>query len=274
MLLPKYRTKPDGTRLSLHEMCRHNHTLCGDTRQRLYVKFTGKGWLYHCHNCGDACSGFQRMKNDKGASPNNVLLLADHRKKQGPEATRELALTYSRTLPRDAKRWVAQYGILDTEMQKYKIGYHEKSNRVILPVFASSGAMTRVGYRKVTKGRKNRYIEKVALNRSITTHFKIRDPLRVAKGLVLVEDMLSAIKVGREYDVLCLHGSFVSKYLHPYLDLYDILYIWLDEDKYSTGVKQAKELSSLGHMVRVIKTKEDPKCHSQNDIRKIIEKSS
>lgn len=96
------------------------------------------------------------------------------------------------------------------------------------------------------------------------------------KEIVLVEDVFSAVRVGRVTSAVSLFGSVTPK---PWMMLLTKLtknvIIWLDEDKYTEAIKQARQLRLLGLNVSVVKTPLDPKEYSEKDITTILcEKSS
>ena len=78
--------------------------------------------------------------------------------------------------------------------------------------------------------------------------------------LVIVEDIISAIKVGRYIQTFPLFGSSIKKEIIPQIvDLNQHIFLWLDADKYKEALKLAKMLRSRGKHTGVIYTKEDPK---------------
>lgn len=91
--------------------------------------------------------------------------------------------------------------------------------------------------------------------------------------LVIVEDPVSAIKIARISDSMPLLGSNlpVSK-LNALKGLYSSLILWLDHDKGINAYKIAEKARLIGFNIRVILTKEDPKCYSTQEIKKLLDK--
>jgi hypothetical protein len=93
-----------------------------------------------------------------------------------------------------------------------------------------------------------------------------------SNNLVIVEDILSAIKVGRYCNSLALLGSYVPDDLITKLQKYEKIFIWLDYDKLSSSYKYAKRIKALtGLPVKVIITKEDPKYINDTAIKQHLE---
>lgn len=91
-------------------------------------------------------------------------------------------------------------------------------------------------------------------------------------SLVLVEDIISAMKVGHITPTLCLFGSNISLKRLATLKLlgYNEVIIWLDWDKKEYAIKAAQLAQSIGLQARVIHTKLDPKEYSYLEIERIL----
>jgi len=89
--------------------------------------------------------------------------------------------------------------------------------------------------------------------------------------LVIVEDPVSAIKIARISDSMPLLGSNlpISK-LNTLKRRYKRLIIWLDHDKGENAYKIAQKARLIGFEVRVILTKEDPKCYTTQEIKNFL----
>lgn len=94
-------------------------------------------------------------------------------------------------------------------------------------------------------------------------------------SLVLVEDIISAVKVGHITPTLCLFGSNISLKRLATLKLlgYNEVIIWLDWDKKEYAIKAAQLAQSIGLQTRVIHTKLDPKDYDYANIREILTRS-
>lgn len=85
--------------------------------------------------------------------------------------------------------------------------------------------------------------------------------------IVLVEDIFSAIRVGRVTAAVPLFGSVIPKpWMMLLAKLTSKVTVWLDSDKYQEAIKQARALRLLGPDVTVLNSPKDPKEYSTQDI--------
>jgi hypothetical protein len=93
--------------------------------------------------------------------------------------------------------------------------------------------------------------------------------------VVLCEDIVSSIKVSRQIPTIAIHGSKIPTDWWPYLQgITSCLVFWLDYDKYGEAVKQASQARLRGFTSHVIRTKEDPKELSDEQITKVLDSLS
>ena len=113
--------------------------------------------------------------------------------------------------------------------------------------------------------------------------------MRITNTVVLVEDYLSAIRVGQHYDTYCLWGTKCSyEFLKELFDSYETVLVWLDNDETKEinsgqeaskkickmvnsilSYKNRKRLVPLWQVVNVV-TDMDPKCYSDSEIKNIL----
>lgn len=89
------------------------------------------------------------------------------------------------------------------------------------------------------------------------------------RACCLVEDSLSAIKVSRVIDSIPLFGSSINNdKLVRILKGYDRVYVWLDENKFTTAQSIAVRCQLLGVDAKVIYSQLDPKyCNAEEFIK-------
>lgn len=89
--------------------------------------------------------------------------------------------------------------------------------------------------------------------------------------LVFVEDIVSAVKVGRQFTAVPMLGSMPSQDAASHLETYKNVFIWNDMDKAKDAVKTARNLSErLNKRVRCIISPKDPKEYSDSEISNYI----
>ncbi len=163
---------------------------------------------------------------------------------------------------KDNYNWLKKYFLSDEEIRKYFF-YAPISQR---HVFAHG------------EGTEDEYYEA----RTVVGHIRPKtlsygDKPTIFLGepdatLVVVEDIVSAIRVGRQYGSLPLFGSFLSVGQMGAIKRagYQKCVIWLDCDKYNFGMEYAKQMGMLMPTV-AIQTLLDPKCLPDMAITHTIE---
>ena len=98
------------------------------------------------------------------------------------------------------------------------------------------------------------------------------DKLQLRNSLVIVEDSLSSIKVGRHCCSIPLFGSSIgnSKLAAICKNGYESIYVWLDSDKLRAAHSIAERLAMLGIKSSVVLTDDDPKYISDKEIECLI----
>lgn len=91
--------------------------------------------------------------------------------------------------------------------------------------------------------------------------------------VVLVEDIVSAIKVSRVYGAMPLFGCYISPTqiakLNTLPEIKKII-IWLDEDKWGSSMYASRNVNYIRPTIAMF-TENDPKTYSEYDIRTLIE---
>lgn len=207
----------------------------------------------------------------------------------------KLPLDLTAEMPGYAAAWLLRAGIPLRIAEHYGIRYSPKLDRVVLPVYRN-GALAAYTMRSVKE--KPKYIERQVDEAVI---FSSDDALILDEGqragdgfdLVVTEDILSAIRVGRIKPARALLGTsvgtpkvygllaeFVSSAGKPYesvegsgIQTHGLrIGIWLDSDKAGrvAARRLARRLELLGHSALRIKTDKDPKRYSNREIRSIL----
>jgi DNA primase len=161
--------------------------------------------------------------------------------------------------------WLQLQGITDEEIIKYNICYSGYFGRVIFPVYSEHGDLIYWQGRKID-GDGPKWLNVKQQDRE-DIYFKAFN--EKGRGIVIVEDMISAIIVARVNSSLALLGSYIPDKLVLSLKDRDV-YVWLDEDKKNEAVKHYIRLKSHNINVRLRVTKKDPKCYSEDEIKTIL----
>jgi DNA primase len=197
---------------------------------------------YYCFGCG-----YRKTKND----------LASVRQRLADRVVGDdddLSLNVSYDLPQEARQWLLQYGITSKDIDDYKIGWQPERRLLVLANLPGYWQARNFGQGVKYLSRGNKPL--IFYGESDT--------------IVCVEDIISAIKVSKanpNISALPLLGSSVSPDLErTLLERRKKVILWLDRDKATYAVKQARNMVAKGLNCSVLVTQDDPKEYSLKEI--------
>ena len=183
----------------------------------------------------------------------------------------QLPSDYTCILPSIALDWLRKYGLTDDELNQNHVGWSESYHRIIFPVYDESRNLL------MWQGRLCLTPAKIAPQRSkYFTEGSVEEAFAIygrqsALPVCVVEDVVSAIKVGRTMAALCLWGSELSlRRIRVLSKMYENLFIWLDWDKAHHAAKCALKARPYFTTVSGIYTQKDPKEYSTEEITQWI----
>jgi len=251
---------PNTLRMNPGESIKVPHLGCSESKAMKVTEQT-EGTMYKCFKCG-AFTFNNAFNSPRERLRRQVIYEATMRIKA--DVSYELPVDFSQTLPPEGLAWVGQGGWTIEMMAKYRIGWSQELNRVILPVGVQ-------GYtaRSVHAWLKPKYLEMVPRG-------TMWESLHLSKGVnlsrcVIVEDILSAGRCGEFMKSYALLGTSLDTKLLMQFNVYSIVYIWLDNDKGGTsGLKGMINRLKLVTKVKVIRSDSDPKSYTDKDIRRYL----
>lgn len=181
-------------------------------------------------------------------------------------------------LPDNAAGWLNKYGLTEAEIIRNQIQWSPDKQSLVLPMIdghtqAICGASCR--YFGPNKDHP-KYINYYLANKPKDPYALAKEPPRGTElsALVLVEDMVSAIKVARKTPCLPLMGTNVSHDLFGRLVGLSTFHrkpivVWLDPDKHQLSIQHARRFQQFGDAYAVISDK-DPKYYSTEEINDIL----
>ena len=171
-------------------------------------------------------------------------------------------------LRQDALAWIKTYGITSEEMFEHDISWSERKELLIFPLYGGD-MKDLVAWQGRYFGANPRYPKYVTYGvRQNLFHYIGRDNEHT---VVLVEDLISAIKVGRVQLAMPLFSSDANKYqLHLIAQRLDHAIIWLDPNKRNHAIRLGQRAESFFKTVRVMFTEDDPKCYSTEVIQELL----
>ena len=166
------------------------------------------------------------------------------------------SLAFTKHIPKKAMKWLLQNRINLKEIEEYNILWCQDNETLILvhtDEYWQGRHFGNYGIKYLSKGRK---------------------PLTIygdSDIIILVEDVLSAIKIARlspEYCAMPLLGSSLStKHEETLRNKFNTIHVWLDRDKAKQGIKISRNLKQKGITSRTIITDLDPKEYKEGEIQ-------
>lgn len=260
-----------------------HHCKKGKNNNRLYIRRNEDGSIVaYCHHC---CKrGFSTLDGIANIHSKDTI-------KPTTSGVKVLKLPHDLELrlphwPIEALKWVSKYGITTDELDINSIGYSNSWMGVVLPVFDTKGRLVCTQTRRfswshteIARGQTKKYDTTILQGtqkseRLFIPRHRGPDLPDRPNTLVLVEDILSSIKIDRVTDAMALLGTSLPK--EKYLTLgtkYDKIVIWLDNDNPQVRKSQSKikrRLELFCPDVQIIYTERDPKEHTQKEIEAIV----
>lgn len=255
---------PQAERLAVGQRARVEHT-CGPG-SCMIVNHKHDGYSAYCFRCDD--SGF------KGKRP-TLAEMTEARRERAAADVRVNAAVHPpgpatqdpRVWPKEARLWLYKAGFGNYEIEQLGFYFHEKSQRVVLPV-VKDGQVIYWQARAVMPDHQPKYLNPDIDKASIIPKYGSADVI------VLTEDILSAAKVGMVYEGWSMMGVKLSTLaLSEIIQTGKPVIVWLDPDKAGRDgmVKTVRSLRSTGIPCARVDSDLDPKLHSRREIRTIIE---
>lgn len=173
-------------------------------------------------------------------------------------------------LPRVARDYLRGYALTQEDINVNRIMWSEEWQRLIFPYFGEGGLLGWQGRYLGNSSGKAKWYSQGDLKDIIHTCGNEK-PGFGQRPVVLVEDIISAIRVGHSCEASALFGSHLSTArAFRYSRFYDKIIVWLDKDKELYSIKLCQHLRQLGLVCRSVITDKDPKEYSDQEIVDIL----
>lgn len=217
------------------------------------------GYRCHCFRCGESQfvpHGLQRISDLNRRKAELAFM---------EERTVRLPKDYTLEIPEKDMLWFLQYGIDPELARSYGIGYSDELDRVVLPVRGLDGKLDAVQMRSTDPNVRPKYLNPFGPKVSAAV-FMSGPPTGVT---VVVEDILSAIKIGKITHATSILGTAltderaekIAKHNHTAV-------VWTDNDRAGQKgrLKATRQLLLLGMDVYRVRSPDDPKTYNLEDI--------
>lgn len=240
----------------------------GTNTNAAIVNHTHKAYSLYCNACG--CNPFEL----KGKLTLQELRELEELNKRAEHEARYnkfdcLPRDFTTEIPIEGRLWLYSAGLSPKDWTRHGIGYSETQRRVILPVYDDSGTLIWQQQRAIFKGQKPKYLQPSREKGS--TMLKVSPSGATKERAIVVEDIMSAYRVGKHIPTYSILGTKLSAGQAKTLTGYGRVSTWLDGDRAGIdGAKAIRRAIGLVTAVSNISTESDPKEYSDADIREIL----
>lgn len=237
---------------------------CG-SGEKLSVNHSVKSYWCNCYRCGFADSEY------KGAQTLQELKRIQELNQAAEEMMLSLELPYDYTtdIPEHGRLWLFKAGISEQLYTKHNIGYSKSLDRVILPVYNTQGSLEWYQCRALHQGQSPKYLQPARCRDKVM--FRVNRDRNNLQRVVVVEDILSAIRVGEHVNTVSLLGTKITTSQASELIKYKQIIVWLDPDRAGRqGSYKIRRTLGLVTDVKNIVTSKDPKELSDKEIKQCL----
>lgn len=242
------------TKFSHHEAC----PKCG-SKDNLGVWTDGHKWCFGCHHYVDK---------------NGDAIVKEWVKKQTqvPDVQKKVVLPadYERGfVPKWAMEWLEAFHLDRIHIDDNDIGYDLNKDLLIFPIY---------GQKNELLAWQGRYFGHDPKKPKYYTQGNVADIIHIRdtgayeqQSVVVVEDLVSAIRVGEIIPAVPLFGSHLSLQRATRLSkMFNHLIIYLDQDKFKEAQKFKSEYQLIFDSIEVRSTKMDPKYYNATVLRDVL----
>ncbi|MCP4342901.1 MAG: hypothetical protein GY799_29465 [Desulfobulbaceae bacterium] len=180
-------------------------------------------------------------------------------------ATVALPHDFTLDIPAHGMLWLFKASITPYRARQAGIGYSKYYDRVVIPVY-QDGKLVYFQARSLNRDQEIKYINP-RVNRADIAYWVI-PPQADKSRIVITEDILSAIRVGKFIPTMSAMGTKLSVPLANRLSEYDLVTTWLDPDAAGIdGAYKMRQLLSLTTQTSNIVSELDPKNLTDEEIQ-------
>jgi hypothetical protein len=178
---------------------------------------------------------------------------------------------FTTAIPLEGRLWLYKSGITDKLRKQYNIGYSARLHRVVLPIYDTKGTLIWFQCRALLDGQRPKYLQPSRDKTGVVFESTTRNTDATKERVVVVEDIMSAIRVGVTHKALSLLGTKADTTHVNTLSEYSEVTTWLDSDKAGRrGSATIRQAVSMLTSTSNILTSEDPKAYSDQQIKEIL----
>lgn len=238
---------------------------CCNGNTTAVITNVGSGYRFHCFRCGE--------ERFTPAGKRSIQIIAQHKKNAKLfTATNYCTLPddFTTRIPKEYSTWFTSNGLDFEYLSKYTVGWSDMMQRIIIPVYHNN-ILVSWQARAVHSWQSPKYMTANSANVSHVLYYTGEN--KQSNHIVLTEDILSALKVGKVTKAASILGTSLSLIRTMTLVNKKLkVIVWLDPDApgQTAAKKCIKSLQLYGIPVGNIVSIKDPKAHSLDEIRQYI----
>lgn len=237
---------------------------CG-SGSKLSINHSVKTYWCNCYRCGFT----EQVYKGKQTLEELRYIRELNERASTEKLTLELPHDYTTEIPLEGRLWLYKGGITETVWRKYRFGYSKTMRRVILPVYDSKGNLIWYQCRALLEGQSPKYVQP-ARSRD-TVYFLAGAETRGVSEVVIVEDILSAVRVGKFKTSCSLLGTKITTSQANFLGKFDRVIVWLDADRAGqSGATKISRTLGLATEVKRVRSAVDPKALTDQQIQECL----
>jgi hypothetical protein len=250
------RRLPVGRKARLTHDCGEGKVVIASHNEQGY-----SAYCFRCGNLGFEGKGYQTLEELNRIAELNAQANQVH--------SVDLPKDYTLDIPAEQSRWLLKAGISVYRAAKCGIGWSPSLSRVIIPLFDDRGGLLYWQGRAVLRGQTPKYINPPVSKQELL--YWCKPEKADLSRVVVTEDILSAIRVGRHLPAASILGTKLSTKQAGQLSAYDRVEFWLDpDDAGREGAQKGCRTLNLATHARQVDSEHDPKNHSDREIREIL----
>lgn len=253
-------------RLPLGHKRRVRHD-CSENRD-MVIGHDEIGYSAYCHRCGPVGNekhGYRNLEELQRLRELNSLA-------QEPQSN-ELPKDFTTAIPKEQACWLFKAGITVHRAADCGIGWSPSLFRIVIPLYGDSGDLLYWQARAVRKGQVPKYTNPPIPKTNLLYWVRPRDEREGTSRVVVTEDILSAIRIGKHVTAASILGTKTSDSQAAQLSEYARVDYWLDPDSAGVGgsiagTRKMALLTSSGQIGNDCPV--DPKNLPDRELREIL----
>ena len=221
------------------------------------------GWCFRCGKVGFEPHGYSNLARLEELR--NLNLQAEETQ------SNELPTDFTTDIPNKQAVWLYKAGISLHRAAHCGIGWSDVLQRIVIPIFDTTGRLRYWQARAVMPGQTPKYTNPPVSKTDLLYRVCPSDERCGKSRVVVTEDILSAIRIGKHIPAMSIMGTKTSDSQAAQLSEFEEVTYWLDPDKAGReGAIAGTRKLALVTTTSIVESPVDPKHLSDREIREYL----